>query len=354
MPLIANTALPAFARLEQEGMTVLSPERASDQIIREIHIGLLNMMPDAALEATERQFLRLIGNSNPVAQLNVHVFTLSELPRGTDAQAHIDRYYQTFENIKASGLDGLIITGVNVSQVDLSKEDFWQPLTEVIAWAEQHVTSIFCSCLATHAVMQFKHQQLRQALPSKCWGVYSHRVLSKAHPLVSNTDTRFNVPHSRFNDVPAAAFSEAGVHVLVASPEVGVHMAVSEDYYKIVYLQGHPEYDTVSLSKEYKREIGDYYSGARDDYPPFPAHIFDARTCALLNEYKDRVESAKRTNVALPEFPEELVVERLFNTWRDTAAAVMSNWVGMVYQLTSADRHVPLMDGLDPDNPLGF
>ncbi len=354
MPLIANTSLPTFARLKQEGMTVLSPERASDQIIREIHIGLLNMMPDAALEATERQFLRLVGNSNPVAQLNVHVFTLAGLERGADAKKHIDAYYQTFDQIKASGLDGLIITGVNVSQPDLSQEAFWQPLTEVIDWAEQHVTSIFCSCLATHAVMQYKHQQLRQPLPTKCWGVYSHRVVNKAHPLVSNTDTRFNVPHSRYNDVPVTAFDQAGVHVLVESPEVGVHMAVSADHYKIVYLQGHPEYDTVSLTKEYKREIGNYYSGARDDYPPFPEHMFDARTCALLNEYQDRVETAKADGESLPNFPEELVVERLFNTWRDTAAAVMSNWVGMVYQLTNADRQLPLMEGLDPDNPLGL
>ena len=88
MPLIANTKLPSFDRLVKEGMTVLSPERAVHQTIREIHIGLLNMMPDAALEATERQFLRLVGNSNPVAQINVHVFTLDELPRGADAVSY--------------------------------------------------------------------------------------------------------------------------------------------------------------------------------------------------------------------------------------------------------------------------
>ena len=48
MPLIANTSLPSFKQLEQEGMTVLSPDRAADQTIRELHIGILNMMPDTA------------------------------------------------------------------------------------------------------------------------------------------------------------------------------------------------------------------------------------------------------------------------------------------------------------------
>lgn len=354
MPLIANTKLPSFDRLVKEGMTVLSPERAVHQTIREIHIGLLNMMPDAALEATERQFLRLVGNSNPVAQINVHVFTLDELPRGADAQQHIQKYYTSFEKIKELGLDGLIITGANVSHADLSKEAFWLPLTEVLEWAEQHVTSIFCSCLATHAVLQFKYDQVRQALEHKCWGVFSHRVVDKMHPLVRNTDTRFNVPHSRYNDVSADAFRSAGLHVLVESPDVGVHMAVSADFYKIVYLQGHPEYDTVSLTKEYKREVVNYYRKQRADYPEFPDNVFDARTCALLVEFRERIETARQNGSEMPVFPEQLVDERLFNTWRDTASAVMSNWVGMVYQLTNADRQVPLMDGLDSDNPLGL
>ena len=131
-------------------------------------------------------------------------------------------------------------------------------------------------------------------------------------------------------------------------------MAVSADFYKIVYLQGHPEYDTVSLTKEYKREVVNYYRKQRADYPEFPDNVFDARTCALLVEFRERIETARQNGSEMPVFPEQLVDERLFNTWRDTASAVMSNWVGMVYQLTNADRQVPLMDGLDSDNPLGL
>ncbi|PKO61322.1 MAG: homoserine O-succinyltransferase, partial [Betaproteobacteria bacterium HGW-Betaproteobacteria-17] len=59
MPLVAHNTLPTFDRLRRDGITVLSPERAAQQEIRELHVGLLNMMPDAALAATERQFYRL-------------------------------------------------------------------------------------------------------------------------------------------------------------------------------------------------------------------------------------------------------------------------------------------------------
>ncbi len=82
MPLVANTNLPSFSRLRQEGETVIARDQAEHQDIRELHIGLLNMMPDKALAATERQFFRLVGESNQIAQFYVHPFTLKELVRG--------------------------------------------------------------------------------------------------------------------------------------------------------------------------------------------------------------------------------------------------------------------------------
>jgi homoserine O-succinyltransferase len=75
------------------------------QVIRESHIGLLNMMPDPALEATERQFFRLIGHSNQIAQFYMHPFTLPSIKRGEKTQTHIDQYYQSFDDIKTQGLD---------------------------------------------------------------------------------------------------------------------------------------------------------------------------------------------------------------------------------------------------------
>ena len=118
------------------------------QDIRELHIGLLNMMPDSALEITERQFMRLVGNSNQIAQFYVHVFSLPGLDRSPQSAAYIDRYYTNFEQVKQDGLDALVITGANVANPSLDQENFWQPLTEVIEWAREHVTSTLCSCLS--------------------------------------------------------------------------------------------------------------------------------------------------------------------------------------------------------------
>ena len=81
MPIVAHTALPTFDHLRREGQTILAPDRAVQQDIRELHIGLLNMMPDAALRATERQFIRLVGSCNRIAQFYVYPFSLAELNR---------------------------------------------------------------------------------------------------------------------------------------------------------------------------------------------------------------------------------------------------------------------------------
>lgn len=354
MPLVAHNELPTYERLRQEGYRILSPDRARDQNIRALHIGLLNMMPDAALAATERQFFRLVGSSNPISQFCIHPFTLDEIPRGPTARAHIDQHYESFDQLQELGLDALIISGANVSQPDLSREVFWEPLLRVIDWADANVTSTLCSCLASHAVLLARHGIRRRSLPKKCWGVYEHDVVKQDHPLVQDTNTRLFVPHSRFNDVGADQLQEAGLHVLIAGEEPGVHLAVSPDGFRTVFFQGHPEYDSISLLKEYKRDVGAFINGQSGRYPPIPQHYFDRYNKALFDEYRERVHDARATGMTVPAFPEHLAIDHLSNTWHDSGEALVGNWIGLVYQVTNVQRALPFMDGVEADDPLGW
>ena len=253
-----------------------------------------------------------------------------------------------------SGLDALIITGANVIGPELSNQSFWQPLIEVIDWAYEHVTSTLCSCLATHAVMEFRYKQKRYPLNSKQWGVYSHRVVDRQHPLVNGVNTRFDVPHSRFNQIDRQQFEAAGLHVLAESDEAGVHLAVSEDLFRLVFFQGHPEYDIISLLKEYKREVKRYFSGEVSDYPPFPENCFSLKLQAILDEYRQQVATARELQGSFPAMPESLICTELDNTWHDTAEAVINNWIGRVYQTTNIDRRLPFQSHINPDDPLGL
>ncbi|SFV70055.1 Homoserine O-succinyltransferase [hydrothermal vent metagenome] len=343
MSLIAYSDLPTFARLKQEGEFVLSKKEANKQTIRELHIGLLNLMPDAALEATERQFFRLVNQSNKIAQFFIHPFSLKNIKREEKTIEHIKNYYQDFEEIKGQGLDALIITGANVSQPDLEKEPFYQELGEVIEWAYQNVASTLCSCLATHAVLQFKYQQKRQLMNEKCWGVFPHKVIKK-HPLVNGINTVFNLPHSRFNEITKQQFQQAKLSVLVDSDE-GIHLAVSEDLIRLVFLQGHPEYDTISLLKEYKREVDLFLRKKNPVKPVFPKNYLNTQAKAILDEF---IETA----TTIENFPEDIIAKQLDNSWHDSALAIMNNWVGCVYQITHYDRKKHFMDGVDKNDPL--
>jgi len=354
MPIVQHSRLPTFERLRDSGHEVLTLERALHQDIRELHIGFLNMMPDAALEATERQFIRLVGGCNRIAQFFVYPFSLDGLPRSAATRDYIDRYYSRFDELRDSGLDALIITGANVANPALEDEPFWDPLMAVVDWARDNVASTLCSCLATHAVLKRFYGIDRRPLPEKRWGVYDHRVCWPGHPLLAGINTRFDVPHSRWNAVTRQQFEEAGLRVLVEVEGDGVHLATSADGLRVVFFQGHPEYDTISLLKEYKREVGLYADGARADYPPFPVDYFGVREKALLNEHRSRVDAARLRGVEIPAFPEQLVAQRLDNTWHDTAEAVVGNWMGLIYQVTHDGRRIPFMAGINPDDPLGL
>ena len=353
MPLVAHTPLPSFDRLRQRGQEVLTLSRALSQDIRELHIGLLNMMPDSALEITERQFMRLVGNSNQIAQFYVHVFSVPGLERSPQTQAYIDQYYTTFERVKEDGLDALIITGANVANPSLDQEDFWRPLTEVIEWARQHVTSTMCSCLSTHALMKYFYQINRLKRETKKWGVFEHRVTQPHHPLLREINTRFDVPHSRWNSITREHIEGAGLTVLIQSFDGEVHMAVSPDQLRMVYFQGHPEYDINSLLKEYKRDLLGYFHG-QNAQPPYPENYFPLDAREIAERFIRQAQSALETGGDLPEFPEDEFGPWLDNTWGDTARAIFNNWLGSVYQVTSVIRHIPFADGVDPDNPLGI
>ena len=356
VPLVAHSDLPSFERLRSGGYEVLALDRARHQDIRELHVGLLNMMPDAALEATERQFLRLVGSCNRIAQIYVHPFSVDAGTRGPGARAYLERYYESFDKVRAEGLDALIITGANPAQADLEDEPFWTPLVEVMEWAAGHVCSVVCSCLATHAYLKHFHGiARRRCLPDKRWGVYEHRNLAgHPHPLLANLNTRFDAPHSHVYEVTRADVEPVGVQVLSESEKAGIHLAVSTDGFRFVFFQGHPEYDKVSLAKEYKREVARFATGERETYPPYPEYYFAATARALLDRHRGEVIEAKARDAPPPTFPDAELEPRLDNTWTDTGKAMFNNWLGLVYQLTDADRRKPFMAHLDPDDPLGL
>jgi homoserine O-succinyltransferase len=354
MPLVAHNGLPTFQRLREHGHEVLTREFAERQDIRELHIGLLNMMPDAALSATEQQFIRLVGSCNQIAQFYVYPFTIKELNRSAAAEKHINKYYFSFEALAEQGLDALIISGANVANPSLDQEPFWNTLIDIVRWAENNVASILCSCLATHALVKHHYGIDRKRLPQKRWGVYSHRISEPEHPLMRDINTRFDAPHSRYNEITREQLEGAGLKVLVESPEAGVHLAVSPDQLHIVFFQGHPEYDAISLLKEYKREVFRFINGELDAPPPYPEHYFPDEAIDIAESFISAYRAAIKNDEEIPRFPEKELEHHIDNTWIDTGKAIVNNWLGLVYRYTNVTRKLQYKRGIDPEDPLGL
>ena len=392
MSIIKTSLLPTYSRLAQEGYPIMSNERAIHQDMREIHIGFLNLMPDAAVEAAERQFYRLVAEgAGRTMQVHIHPFTLPVFERGDVIREHMKAHYETFEQIAEQGLDGLIITGASEETNPPITDACWKPLQEVMEWSQGNVSSTLCSCFASHAAMHFLYDQTPQWQDQKTWGVFSHRINpeERQHPLVRGMNTRIDVPHSRYNVINHEQFERAGARILIESKEAGVHLATSRDGISLVMMQGHPEYDTISLLKEYRREVQNFTAGTRADYPPAPAHYFPEGAQAVADNYAWSVSGKsfyfqrKRDShnhgdfaVTVPgssadmehrsrnygnslfngkaAFPENALAEAVENTWADSGRTVMSSWVGAVYRLTNIDRHEQFMPGVDPNRPLEF
>lgn len=328
MALVAHSELPSFDRIRDEGISVITPADASGSAKPGLSVGFLNLMPDAALAATERQFLRLVSSAADQANIWVYPFTIASEHRSRDARWHIDHHYTRWEKLANDGVDALIVTGANPARNRLALEVFWDDMIEVLEWARSNVHSVVCSCLATHAVLQHDFGVHRKLLPQKRWGVYSHEVIVE-HPLVEGLGPVVDAPHSHRYEVTAEQITSSGGLVLMDSEEAGAHMAVSGDGFYI-YFQGHPEYDAESLLKEYKREVGRFYRGEREEYPPFPAHYFEDPARRLLDQHRQEIEQAKAADADEPPFPEDGVVSHRSDTWTKAGRIIYQNWLGSV------------------------
>lgn len=324
MPIVAHSSLPAFESISREGIAVV--ERP-DPGLPELRIGLLNLMPDAALQATERQFLRLVNAYGDAANLVVLPFAVRADYRAEVALAHIDAHYATFAALRTDGLDALIITGANPAAEDIATEAFWEPLIEVIDWGRTGVDSILCSCLATHAVLHHYHDTPRTELPQRQWGVYEHDILMPDHPLMRGVSAPVHAPHSHRYAVSRDGMERAGLTVLADSADAGVHLAVGNGDANFVFFQGHPEYDAISLLKEYKREVQRFLTGSRQTYPPYPEHYLDAEATRLLDAYQQQVTESDFAQRTIPPFPEEELSGGRESTWKEAGMQIHRNWL---------------------------
>lgn len=251
MPIKIQSDLPAKEILEKENIFVMDEKRALHQDIRPIQILILNLMP--LKEDTELQLLRSL--SNTPLQVDVTFMMMSSHESKNTSTSHLNKFYLTFSQVKERRFDGMIITGAPVEQMEFEEVDYWEELTEIMAWTESHVTSTIYLCWGAQAGLYYHYGLKKKRLPKKMFGLFWHKVSNRKIPLVRGFDDMFLAPHSRHTEVPAEDIHNCPeLTVLAESREAGVFLAMAENGRKI-FVMGHPEYDRVTLDGEYKRDL---------------------------------------------------------------------------------------------------
>jgi homoserine O-succinyltransferase len=317
-----SAGLGTLGRAQRLHRAAMTRFRASKQA--HLDIALINNMPDAALDATERQFRALLSAAADHLAVHLTLYTLPEVPR-TDFGRRQVRTYSNLDELWDRHHDGLIVTGAEPRATDLRDEPFWGSLTRVLEWAERHTQSTILSCLAAHAGILYNDGIVRRTLGDKRFGVFECERVSD-HPLTASAPDRLRIPHSRWNEIPEEALLACGYRVLTRSEDAGVDAFVKQRRSLFVFFQGHPEYEAITLLLEYRRDVGRFLRGERDTYPPVPQGYLDDETVHALATLRERALSDRREEV-LAEFPLEMAAGKVTNTWRSTAEGLYRNWL---------------------------
>jgi homoserine O-succinyltransferase len=304
------------------------PADAADPIV----IGLVNNMPDAALQTTERQFHELLFASSPHS-VRLRFFSLPELPRTEAGRLLISQRYEDFSELWTSHLDGLIVTGTEPRAPALTDEPYWPTFAKLVDWADDHGISTVWSCLAAHAAVLHMDGIRRCAFREKLSGVFDCIKVTD-HELVDGAPTLWRVPHSRYNDLPEDALASSGYRILSRLPDMGADMFVKQRKTLFLFVQGHLEYDSGALLREYRRDVRRFLAGERDSYPEMPRGYFDQDAAAALAAFRQQGLENRGIDL-LSSFPVAIAEQTLGRPWLAPAVAIYAHWLSYLVEQKS-------------------
>lgn len=305
----------------------LSP--SEKQPSKQIAIGLINNMPDGALEATERQFISLLDAASEGIQITLSFHALPNVPRNEMGTRYIRDFYSNVDGLWSGKLDGLIVTGREPLTANLKDEPYWQSFTQVLEWAKDSTHSTVWSCLAAHAAVLHMDGIDRIRNRNKYCGVFEC-ARQADHLLTTDAPPSFRLPHSRWNGLPEDVLTGHGYSVLTRSEEAGVDTFTKQLNSLFVFFQGHPEYEPNTLMLEYRRDVARYLRGESNTYPLMPLGYFDNATTATLATLQGRAESGS-CEALLTELTNVLERSTIENDWHSTAVCIYRNWLNYIW-----------------------
>ncbi len=292
-------------------------------------VGLVNAMGTEAQAPTERRIRALLDAASPLAPVTLRCLTLA--------------------GPALAGLDGLIVTGAPSTARELCDEPAWPALARLVDDAVEHAVPTMWLCMAAHAAVHRLDGVERHRLPAKLVGLVACARNGAAHGITAGLPRRWRVPHSRQNAVAEDALSACGYRILSRSAEGGADLFTKRvraggRATRFVFCQGHPEYDSNALWREYRRDVAGYLAGEAAQYPGLPRHCFSAGSRAGLAEFQARATRDRRA-VRMEAFPGPCAAD-LRDSWSGMATRLYANWLADLDAHTRP--HIGAMPRLPP------
>ncbi len=296
---------------------------------KDLVIGLVNIMPRQAMQATERHFNTLLRNGIGTRGVQIKLFTFQ--PKDVALRQNDEVAYQGIDALSNSSLDGLIVTGTEPSAATMTMEPHWKQLAALVDWAAECTISTIWSCFSAHAAVFRLDKIVRQALPEKLSGVFEC-VQHSEHAITSQMPKRFLVPHSRYNTLSEDMLNEAGYTILSRSARTGPDMFVKRHKTsEFLFFQGHPEYGQSTLLGEYARDVARFAAGRKAIPSDLPENYFEEDSAAALRTLTNRLRS-DRTLLDVFNWPSLKMVDP---SWEPPARLLYAGWLSYIAERKS-------------------
>ena len=285
-----------------------------------LRLGLVNNMPDAAYDNTERQFGELIRLAVGARPVSLQRFFLRGVSRSPAGHARVRAHARSVDEIAGAGLDALIVTGAEPRADNLRDEPFWPEFARLVDWADRTGTPTLWSCLAAHAAALHLDGAPRRRLAQKVSGVFAVTLAPDLSAVAGYA------PHSRSNTVDETDLVERGYRVLTRSPLIGVDGFARAASPRFLFCQGHLEYDADTLSLEFRRDMLRFLRGERTPPPRLPENYYAPQTENTLADLRQAALS-QRSVAVMTQWPRSLALRHPQPVWRDIAATLYRRWL---------------------------
>ncbi|MBD5587223.1 homoserine O-succinyltransferase [Clostridium botulinum] len=250
MALIIDKNLPAYQILKSENINIMDKLNYNKNT-NKLKLIILNLMPKK-IEA-ETQILRVLGKS--FIDLEITFLKTESYKSKNTSNDHLNKFYNTFSEIKNHNFHGMIITGAPVELMDFERVDYWEELKNIMDYCNKKVKSTIFICWAAQAALYYYYDINKYSLNKKLFGVFPHKISKENSLLTKGFDDEFYVPHSRYTYTRKEDIKRCkDIEIISESEEAGLYLMQSNNFKKI-FISGHCEYDRYTLYEEYIRDI---------------------------------------------------------------------------------------------------